>query len=706
MIRKVYGLLILLLLFIFTSCGELDTLLSSNGTYQVNALVNGSPLEDCSLIRSGDKIRPYFTHSVASDPDLAGLQVFLENARGEAVGGKVKYTIHAGAENQDETESKAEGKEAKTESSAAEEQKPGTTTEQTPEGEPGGKTAVAAPEKKALSKPAPLEYQDTVIQVKRLDRDIPFFSVPARLEIGKYTLVFQVLGEKDTLSRTETVLFYLGDAEFSLSELQLYLPGVSSGSRLVQPGLTVMLEARIDFDPRLDPYIEWYYGKTPVSKGRAADGAGTILWEAPEQNGFHAVRAEVFPFENHQGIAGISREIAVPVSSKAVKTRYFFGSAPVHTTRIAIQAANEALALAAAEDAVPAEDAEAEHYPEPELIHWYQFGGNFTDAAAPMITERALIPLSEKPPRWASADSSYGLSSGDEDVYLLPSTVFFPEGADSGGGQFLLHIKPLADGGIFNAQFAVQPPFKENAELSVMRKGGLCILILSAPGVPPLEASAAIPLPADGSYITAAIDFFIRPARFEAALSLGDDPANQSGAVSVRLLNPLKGSARIRLGGTGYPVLAQDTLSQAAVEQTPVPVTAKNPVVQPPLENEVKPKTAENPHQLTAIWDECAVLYASMPLLPEEPPLAEGESAEAASADEMALKEEAADLKPAADSLLQKDGKEKEAVKQKQKLKLKLKKSEKESPEPVSMPAEKDDAAEVPGAPAPVPENA
>jgi hypothetical protein len=691
MIKKMFGILIVWLLL--TGCGELDTLLSSNGTYQVNALVNGNPLEECALIRSGDKIRPYFTHSVASDPDLAGLQVFLENARGEAVGGTVTYTMQAVPETQAETESKPAGEAAQSEAAAEAQAEKAGETQDAPS---GGKTAAADPPAlDSKTVPAAPEQRDTVVQVKRLDRDIPFFTVPARLAIGTYTLVFQVLGEKETLSRTETALFYLGDAAFSLRDLQLYLPGVSSGSRLVVPGLTVMLEARIDFDVRLDPYIEWYSGKTLVSKGRAADGAGTILWEAPEQTGFHALRAEVFPFENHQGIAGISREIAVPVSAKAVKPRYFFGAAPVHTTRRALEAA--ARAQAAEADAAPA--GEAEQYPEPELIHWYQFGGNFTDAAAPLLTERALIPLSEKTPHWAVADSGYGLSSGDEDAYLFPPAVFFPDGASSGGGQFLFHFKPLADGGIFNAQFAVQPPLKETVELSVVKKGGLLLLILNAPGVPPLEAAAAVPVPVSGSLITAAVDFFIRPARFEAALSLGDDPANQSGAVSVRTLNPLNGSARIRLGGSGYP--APEPWSRQASEQPPAPPPdGDNPAGQPLAETEAGSETAEYPHQLTAVWDECAVLYASMPLLPEEPLAAESESPETESAEETALDAKTPESKPAAENQAKED--RKKAVKQKSK----LKKAEKETPEPVSMPTEQEDAAGVPDAAAVVPENA
>jgi hypothetical protein len=93
MVKAVAFILYLSLLSILFACGELNTsLFSSEGTYQVRALVNGNSLESCSLIRQNDKIIPYFAVSVVNDPDLMGLLVYLQNSKGEIIGDRVLYT--------------------------------------------------------------------------------------------------------------------------------------------------------------------------------------------------------------------------------------------------------------------------------------------------------------------------------------------------------------------------------------------------------------------------------------------------------------------------------------------------------------------------------------------------------------------------------------------------------------------------------------
>jgi hypothetical protein len=203
-------LTILIVLSLFCGCGELDTVLPSSGTYQVKALVNDTSLDDCSLINAGDAIHPYFASSVANDPDITGLMVFLQNSRGELLGEKVLYTLKTTVKTDFETEAKTETKQDTQESGKTAD----TANDAAAENPAAEKTPATEPVKEAAGK-------NIVIQVKRLDKELPEFPMPDDLEIGQYTLVFQVLGEKETLYQTERPVYYLGSAQFSLKEIQL-----------------------------------------------------------------------------------------------------------------------------------------------------------------------------------------------------------------------------------------------------------------------------------------------------------------------------------------------------------------------------------------------------------------------------------------------------------------------------------------------------
>jgi hypothetical protein len=548
-------LTILIVLSLFSGCGELDTVLPSSGTYQVKALVNDTSLDDCSLINAGDIIRPYFASSVANDPDITGLMVFLRSAKGELWGEKVLYTLKTTADADSETETKTEAK-TETKQDAWES---GTTTDTVNDAaaeDPASENTVPEePEKNAAGK-------NIVIQVKRLDKDLPEFPIPDDLEIGQYTLVFQVLGEKETLYQTERPVYYLDGAQFSLKEIQMYLPGVAPGSRLVPPGVRVMLDARLDFDPRLDPYIVWYNGKKLVSEGSLSEGAASILWEAPDQNGFYTLRAEAFPFRSRQGIAGLSREISIPVSVKAVSENLVAGDSP-------------------------------------DLLHWYQFEGSLGDSKSPRSGEWALIPQTDKPPRWSPVGYSYGLSTGADAVYLLPPISFAGKGETKSNGQFLLRFKPVSEGCIFSARFAstVSPG---GLALSLGLTGENLTLKLSASE----QSTEEISLPVNslsGEYITVAIDFFILPDSFEVMLSpvysaqpedqklFLDDTAVQNIVKSISLAASLNGECSLKLGAESD--FEKTGSASRAAAKTSAPAGAQASV------------------RAAAIWDELAILH-------------------------------------------------------------------------------------------------
>jgi hypothetical protein len=76
--------------------GGMDMVLPGGRTYDVNAYINDNSLNECSIIKRNDTIRPYFVNSLGNDPDIRGLVVFLQNSSGQAAGKKIWYTLTAG----------------------------------------------------------------------------------------------------------------------------------------------------------------------------------------------------------------------------------------------------------------------------------------------------------------------------------------------------------------------------------------------------------------------------------------------------------------------------------------------------------------------------------------------------------------------------------------------------------------------------------
>ncbi|MDR2134195.1 MAG: hypothetical protein LBP27_03740, partial [Treponema sp.] len=523
----------LFLLLLFSTCGELDTVLPSSGTYRVNVLVNDVSLDECSLVRDDDKIRPYFATSVAEDPDVTGLVIYLQNVRGEVSGGKIRYALRS-AEN-----GKAGAADERTAAGeeSPEKMKSGTNAEagsagyadnagnidnmdnaagtETVKGTDAGKTALHGNP----------EYAETLIRVESLDRNLPFFPLPENLKTGLYTMIFRVLGkgpaygEEETLYQIEKFFYYLGDSGFALSDVRMYLPGSLNMSRLIPPGTVVMLEARAEYDKTLDPYIVWYNGRKRIGGGRLADGAGTMLWKTPEQTGFHAVRAEVFPYQIRENIAGISRVISLPVSAKASAASFF----------------SEKYGGSFTED-------------NPNLIHWYQFRGSLQDSKKTVSTERALIPVGGESPKWLPCDNSYGLSTGTDRVYLMPPVSFYREGGEEGGGRFLVRFTPVSEGPVLDVSFGSKSSPEENAAIAeLFLKDGKTVLRLSVPE----GAAEEITLPVYASpdyHVAVLVDFYLNAKRLDAKICFESGSGFQPEHGSIDLTVPPGGEARVRLG--------------------------------------------------------------------------------------------------------------------------------------------------------------
>jgi hypothetical protein len=267
----------LVFFLILCSCGEFDSVLPINQTYQVSATAGDHSLDEYAGIRLDDEIQPFFVQSIKGDQDIRGLVVSLQTPGGKPAGQKIRY-LFGGPEEEDD----------------------------------GEVLPLAAGR----------------------DGKLPRFRMGEELPIGPYLMVFQILGEKGKIfSKTEKAIFYLAGADYHISEISAYLPGYSPDSYLIAPGTIVMLEARVTAAEDLDPYIVWYDGKRRIGEGRISAGGGSLFFTVPGENGFRLLRAEAYPFprdkkngpENagpEETARGKIRELSLPVSLKGTGPDY------------------------------------------------------------------------------------------------------------------------------------------------------------------------------------------------------------------------------------------------------------------------------------------------------------------------------------------------------------------------------------------------
>ncbi|MDR2370765.1 MAG: hypothetical protein LBD71_04735 [Treponema sp.] len=495
------------ILLFFSSCGDLGAVLPSTGSYRVSAYVSEisqaggfkSTLDETSIIGEDIEINPFFINSVTNDPDLYGLAVHLENKTGRIPGSGVKYVLR--------------------------------------------------------SYKAKEGNEDVLVYVGRLDGGFPVFPLPEKLEIGSYTMVFQVLGEKDILYRVEKPVYFTGNLNFQAGNIRCYLP-YAADSQLIPPGMSVMLEtyaysSSADAEDT-DPYVIWYSGKKRLSEGKISEGGGRFLWKAGDQTGFNTIRAELFPFTPEPEFRGVSREISLMISAKSKDSGYY-------------------------------------RQEEESLAHWYQFNGDLHDTIAPTSTEKALIPTGGGSPRWLPEEGIYGLAVGPADAYMLEELSPPIEG-ERAGGRLMLHVKPAADGEILSSVFAAENS-PEAAELTLYTEGGnLCLRAKTSFAAKTLT----VPLPLNGGFISAVIDFIIRPGEFSAALV-------SETAVFSPLMLPFTAAVS---GGKSFRLKESFRLGGAAAGSDQAALPAAR---QPAAEQEAETGLAPEPADVSAVIDEFAV---------------------------------------------------------------------------------------------------
>jgi hypothetical protein len=416
-------LISLAFLAFLSGCDAMDDLFtSSSDTYKVNAQFNNIPLDECSFVRSGGKIRPFFEKPVSDDPDVTSLLVFMKNSNGAVTGQKVLYSLYDEA-----------------------------------------------------------EQDELLVTVNSLDEALPLFPIPENLPIGRYTLVSQVMSRRDVLQKIEKPFYYMDNNVFSFENINVHLPGVNDNPLLISKEMTVMLEAKLNFNGRTDPYIIWYNGKRKVSEGKYSAGAGNFLWKASEQSGFYSIRAEVFPIENHNGLAGYQKEISLLVSAKTVDLNLVSGDIP-------------------------------------QLVQWYVFEGNLNDLKMLNSAEQHPKPVVNGALQWIPSNGVYGLATGNNSI-TLPKVQFNTEIQYNesiirrGIWQTLFRFKSLNEGAVFSVLFESSP----DISLVLSKYGQNLILTLSSPNK---TVSQTVKITEQNSFITAGVSFSILPDLLSAKINI------------------------------------------------------------------------------------------------------------------------------------------------------------------------------------------
>jgi hypothetical protein len=464
------------LLILLGACNQMDTVLPSMGSYRVNALVN--------------------------------LVVYLEDSKGKRAGSGVRYSTGPVPAGTDPVEADA----------PPESGEPGAGKTETGDSEAEGNPPESVPELVSKSIIAVSSAGDLVIPVNSFTGQLPPFPIAGDMEIGYYTMVFEIRGTENLLSRAERRIFYTGDQEFTSGGLRYYLPGLYGNKHLVPQGSNVMLETQVSYGKGLEPYIIWYNGSRKIGEGPVADGTARLFWKASQQTGFHTIRAELFPFAPQTATKGVIKELSLPVSSDAGENR-----SPSGTTA----AGNK------------------------DFLYRYQLAGDLREEGAGAALSRASPETTA--PLWYPAEQIYGLALNEGDSYEASPKVLdlsAVSGDTEGLLRFFVRFLPLNDGTILSALLgsganstAIRLFVAENAPRFELEGGNGKVLS------DPLEIDGAY-----GSFMGLVLDVEIRetglmvslePAASPDAGKMGNAPVR---AAELKLNSPIQGELRSWLG--------------------------------------------------------------------------------------------------------------------------------------------------------------
>lgn len=497
------------IIFMFAACGELTTVLPSGGRtyYRVNAMVNRIPLDEYSIIKKDDEIRPYFINSVANDPDILGLTVFIQTPSGVTVSPKVQYTLKAEEEKavpglfpMPEPAPLPEDNPEINVPEGTETQMPGTETpEETslspvPEEAPPD-SVPAAPEPPAQEEPVPQAAEpepapaegeapeEGTVLAEAPEPESPLSereeSAEAEAPEGGEALPAEDAPEEETLA-----------AEEAAEE-----PPPPAEKTPVIPVEEEIIIRVTDLDGRLPAF--------PIPESLEIGQYVMVFQVAGTEDILYKIE---FPFcflrdasfalddihsylpDNNPGAylvpPGIKVMLGAQIDSDPRLDPYiiWYGNRKrIGEGRLA-DSAN--YLLWEAPEQAGFQSIRVEVYPFRPIPQvkglikelslpiskkyesrgyfaqtgeqynlWYRFGGSLGDEKNPLDTRKALNPLENRQPNWLPWAGVYGVSVGPGDIYQIPDAPFVLNDGEQGTGRIRLRLKLIREGTIFTSSF-------------------------------------------------------------------------------------------------------------------------------------------------------------------------------------------------------------------------------------------------------------
>jgi hypothetical protein len=374
--------------------------------------------------------------------------------------------------------------------------------------------------------------------------NIPAVPFPEDFEPGRWTASWQIQGKTAVLSKGEAVFFYTGANTVSLGNIATYLPNSPPDPNFVPAGTKVMLEGGLEgsanYTGSMEPYAVWYAGRNLIGEGAFSGGVHRFIWEVPDRSSFQGIRLVLYPFLPEKGdtenVAGIVKELSMPVNTKAVLKGYFDERAS-------------------------------------SLDGWYQFEGNLNDSIKPNIPE-TLVSLKNAGPRWVPGARFYGLAVDFSDSFSVPKDFLARVKQSGKAGSIYLRFVPVNPGHILQMQLdadMVTAAGTESANYTVELSWTADGLILRMTGGP-LPQSVTLPF---ANYEEEGCFTAVLSVTLTDGITVGMHLENKGGRSNgVNLYEDCNatGDGSITLGGGKLEAAGEVVLVEMATDADPLPL--------------------------------------------------------------------------------------------------------------------------------------
>ena len=620
---------VLAVMFCFAGCGggsggALDWVLPSTGTYQINAYINEYSLNECSIIRQNDTIRPYFIHSVADDPDIQGLIVFLQDPLGTVAGKKTWYAV----KKRDDTgvietvdPPPAVEPEIIPELPAVVEPEitPDSPVAVEPEVIPEPPVAVEpeiipepplavepekpsepliasepekVPEPPLASEPEksldlPVASESEPISESLVVSESPVYHEPAvpanddygeipGLEIKKNVIenwseyrmisVDRLDRECPSFKLTETL-------EIGQYLMVFQVLGEKDMLYQIERPIYFLGNAELTFDD-IQRYLPGFAANTYF----IAPGIN-ILLEA-QVVADKRLDAYIVWYNGRKSIGegrvadGANRLVwKVPDQTgfytiKAV----VFPVRPSQNTGINGMVKELSLAVSSKGRNTGYFSKKADRF-----MYWYQFQSNLLDSKVPGDERRSLLPKDYQKPQWLTYNRMYGLAVGTADTYLLPDTSFTFAQEEQGSGQLVFQLIPISEGTLFSAVFKtfdnthLLPSDPVTMTLSLSKTGLMLTLTFQDTFY---EESLSLETLDKQDIIMPCITFSLNRSQIAARVSL-EETGMETQEIALGLTDFLTGEGTFQLGETGATPEVVAIFDELGVVFTKTPLLSK-----------------------------------------------------------------------------------------------------------------------------------